>query len=97
MTKQYALVFVLASYICTLGYLLKHLLNKASLLALLSLFLKMLLLYFLLLLGLLKALKYLPLIALTILWLRCFLSATVFAPLTPIYFTSVYLANIILP
>jgi hypothetical protein len=60
-------VFVLASHICTLGYLLKHLPNKASLLALLSLSLKILLLYFLLLLGFLKAFKYLPPITLTML------------------------------
>jgi hypothetical protein len=67
MTKQHALVFVLASHIRTLGYLLGHLPSKASLLALLSLSLKVLLLYFLLLLGLLRALRYLPPIALTML------------------------------
>ena len=65
MTRQYALVFVLASYIYTLGYLLEHLPSKASLLTLLSLSLKILLLYFLLLLGLLKALKFSPPIILT--------------------------------
>jgi len=64
------LVSVLASYIRILGYLLKHLSSRASLLVLLFLFLKVLLLYFLLLLGLLRALKYLPPIALTILRLR---------------------------
>jgi hypothetical protein len=89
-------MFVLASHIYTLGYLLGHLPSKASLLALLSLFLKILPLYFLLLLGLFKALKYLPLIILTMLWLRCFLFTTVFTPLTPIYFANIYLANIIL-
>ena len=67
MTGQYALVFVLASYICTLGYLLGHLLSKASLLALLSLSLRVLPLYFLPLLGLFKAFRFLPLIALAML------------------------------
>ena len=66
-TGQYALVFVLASHICTLGYLLGHILSKASLLALLSLSLKILLLYFLPLLGLFGALKFLPPTALTML------------------------------
>ena len=88
--------FVLVSYIYTLGYLLGHLLSKASLLALLSLSLKILPLYFLFLLGLLGALRCLPPIALTMLQLRCLLSATVSAPLTPIYFANVYLASIIL-
>ena len=63
----YVLVFVLASYICTLGYLLRHLPNKASLLVLLLLSLGVLLLYFLPLLGLFKALRFLPPIALTML------------------------------
>ena len=94
---QCALVFILASYIYTSGYLLEHLPSKASLLALLSLSLKVLLLYFLLLLGLFRALRYLPPIALTILQLRCLLSAIISAPLTPIRLASVYLASIILP
>ena len=59
-TRQYALVFVLANYIYTLGYLLRHLPSKASLLALLSLSLKILPLCFLLLLGLLGTLEFLP-------------------------------------
>ena len=58
---------VLAIYIYILGYLLEYLPNRANLLVLLFLFLKVLLLYFLPLLGLLKALKYLPPIALTML------------------------------
>jgi hypothetical protein len=62
-----ALVSVLAIYIRILGYLLGHLPSRASLLVLLFLFLRVLLLYFLPLLGLLRALRYLPPIALTIL------------------------------
>ena len=58
---------ILASYIYILGYLLEYLPSRASLLVLLFLFLKVLLLYFLPLLGLLRALKYLPPMALTIL------------------------------
>ena len=58
------LVFVLASYIYTLGYLLGRLPSKASLLVLLFLSLGELLLYFLPLLGLLKALRFLSPIAL---------------------------------
>ena len=58
---------ILASYIYILGYLLKYPPNKANLLVLLFLFLKVLLLYFLPLLGLFRALKYLPPIVLTIL------------------------------
>ena len=58
---------VLASHIYILGYLLGHLPSRANLLVLLFLFLEVLLLYFLPLLGLLKALRYLPPIALTIL------------------------------
>ena len=58
---------VLASYIRILGYLLGHLPNRASLLVLLFLLLGVLLLYFLPLLSLLRALEYLPPIALTIL------------------------------
>jgi hypothetical protein len=60
-------VSVLASYIYILGYLLGYLFSKANFLILLLLFLGVLLLYFLPLLGLLKALKYLPPMALTIL------------------------------
>ena len=61
----YILVFALASYICTLGYLLGPLPSKASLLGLLFLSLKVLLLYFLLLLDLFRALRLLPPIVLT--------------------------------
>jgi hypothetical protein len=61
------LVSILAIYIYILSYLLGHLPNRANLLVLLFLFLRVLLLYFLPLLGLLTALRYLPPIALTIL------------------------------
>jgi len=61
------LVSVLASHIYILGYLLERLPSRANLLILLFLFLGVLLLYFLPLLGLLRALKYLPPIALTML------------------------------
>ena len=67
MTVLHVLVFILASYIYTLGYLLGHLPSKASPLVLLFLSLGVLLLYFLPLLGLFKAFKYLPTIVLTIL------------------------------
>ena len=60
-------MFILASHIRTLGYLLEHLPSKASLLALLSLSLGVLLLCFLPLLGLLEALKFSPPTALTML------------------------------
>ena len=60
-------MFILASYIYTLGYLLGHLLSKTSPLVLLFLFLKVLLLYFLPLLGPFRALRYLPPIVLTML------------------------------
>jgi hypothetical protein len=63
----YILVFVLASYIYILSYLLGHLFSKANLLVLLLLSLGVLLLYFLPLLGLLKAFRFLPSIVLTIL------------------------------
>ena len=63
----YILVSILASYIRILGYLLGRLPSRANLLILLFLFLGVLLLYFLPLLGLLRALKYLPPIALTML------------------------------
>src|SRR6202030_2705262 len=72
----YILVSILASYIYILGYLLGYLSNRANLLILLFLFLRVLLLYFLPLLGLLKALRYLPPIILTILRLRFLLFAT---------------------
>jgi len=61
----YIFVFILVSYIYTLGYLLGPLLSKSSLLDLLFLSLGVLLLYFLPLLGLLRALRLLPPIALT--------------------------------
>src|SRR6266702_1608367 len=96
MTVLYVLVFVLASYICTLGYLLKHLLNKASLLDLLFLSLKILSLYFLPLLGLLRALRLLSPMALTMLRLGLLLPVLAFVPLTPIYLSSVSLANVVL-
>ena len=68
MLGQYTSVFMLASYIYTLGYLLGYLLSKASLLDLLSLSLGvLLLLYFLPLLGLFKALRFLPPIVLAML------------------------------
>ena len=67
MPRQHALVFILASYIYTLGYLLGHLPSEASLLDLLSLSLGVLLLCFLPLLGLLGALGFLPPTALTML------------------------------
>ena len=95
-TVLHVLVFVLASHIYTLGYLLRHLPNKASPLILLFLSLGVLLLYFLLLLGLLKALKLLSPIALTILWLRFLLPALASIPSTPICLSSVSLASIIL-
>jgi hypothetical protein len=61
------LVSVLASYIRISGYLLGRLPSRANLLILLFLFLGVLPLYFLPLLGLLRALKYLPPMALTML------------------------------
>jgi len=61
------LVSVLASYIRTLGYLLGYLPSEANLLVLLFLSLRVLLLYFPPLLGPLRALRYLPPIALPIL------------------------------
>ena len=96
MIRQYALVFILASYIYTLGYLLGHLPSKASFLALLSLSLKVLLLYFLSLLGLFGTLKFSPPIALTILWFGYLLSTTAFISLTLIYLANVYLASVVL-
>ena len=87
------MVFVLASYIRTSGCLLEHLPNKASLLNLLSLSLKVLLLYFLPLLGLLKAFRLLSPIALTILRLGLLLPASAFVPSPPICLSSISLAN----
>src|SRR6266702_33043 len=96
MTILHVLVFILASYIHTLGYLLRHLPKKASLLNLLFLSLKILPLCFLPLLGLLKAFRLLFPMALIILQLRLLLPASAFTFLTPICLSSVSLANIIL-
>jgi len=90
------LVSVLASHICTLGYLLGHLPSKANLLVLLFLSLRVLLLYFLPLLGPLRALRYLPPIALAMLWLGILLPKLDSVPLTPICLSSVGLTSIIL-
>ena len=87
---------VLASYIYTLGYPLRPLFSKANLLVLLFLSLKVLLLYFLPLLGPLRALRYLPPIALTMLWLRILLPESDSVPLTPIYLSNVSPASIVL-
>jgi len=87
---------VLASYICILGCLLGYLPSRANFLVLLSLFLRVLLLYFLPLLGLLRALKYLPPMALTMLWLRFLLPKLASVPLTPIRLSSVGPTSIIL-
>ena len=96
MTVLNVLVFVLASHIYTSGYLLKHLPNKASLLNLLFLSLKILPLYFLPLLGLFGALGLLPPMVLTKLQLRFPLLALAFIPLIFIYLFNISLANIIL-
>jgi len=90
------LVSVLASHIYTLGYPLGYLPSKANLLILLFLSLKVLLLYFLPLLGPLRALKYLPPMALPILWLGFPLPKSTSVPLTPIYLSSVSPTSIIL-
>ena len=90
------LVSILASYIRILGYLLGYLPSRASLLVLLLLFLRVLLLYFLPLLGLLRALEYLPPIALTMLRLKFLLPQSASIPLTPIHLSSVSPASIIL-
>jgi hypothetical protein len=92
----YILVFVLASYIYILSYPLGPLPNKASLLVLLFLFLGVLLLHFLPLLGLLGALRFLPPIVLTMLWLGFLLFTSASTLLTPIRLSSVNLASIIL-
>ena len=96
MTILYILVFVLASNIYTLGYLLGHLPNKASLLNLLFLSLKILLLYFLPLLGLFKAFRLLSPMALTILQLKLLLFMSAFTPLIFIHFSNVGLTNVVL-
>jgi hypothetical protein len=83
MTVLYILVSILASYIYILDYLLGHLPSKVNLLVLLCPFLGVLLLYFLPLLGLFRALRYLPPIVLTMLWLGFLLAELIFIPLTP--------------
>jgi len=89
-------VSVLASYIYILGCLLEYLPSRANLLVLLSLFLRVLLLYFLPLLGLFRALKCLPPMALTMLWLGFLLPKLASVPLTPIYLFSISPTSIIL-
>src|SRR6266568_7890531 len=89
------LVFALASYICTLGYLLGPLLSKASLLDLLFLSLGVLLLCFLPLLDLLGAFRLLPPMVLTKLRLGLPSPALASAPLTPICLSSVSLASVV--
>ena len=86
----------MASYIRTLGYLLRYLPSKASLLDLLSLSLGVLLLYFLPLLGLLRALRLLPPIALTKLQFGFPLPILASIPLTFMRLFSISLASIIL-
>src|SRR6266576_6443534 len=95
-TVLYVLVSVLASHICTLGYPLGHPPSKANLLVLLFLSLRVLLLYFLPLLGPLGALRYLPPMALTMLWLGILLPELDSIPLTPIRLSSVSPTSIIL-
>jgi len=90
------LVSVLASYIRTLGYLLGHPPSEANLLVLLFLSLRVLLLYFLPLLGPLKALRYLPPIALPMLRLGFPLPKSTSVLLTPICLSSVGPTSIIL-
>jgi len=96
MTVLRVLLIVLASHIRTSDYLLGHLPSKASPLVLLLLSLKVLLLCFLPLLGLFRALKTLSPMALTMLWLWFLLPTLVSAPLTPMCFSSVGLASIVL-
>ena len=95
-TVLYVLVFVLASHICTLGYLLGLLPNKASLLVLLFLSLKVLLLCFLSLLGLFKAFGLLPPMALIMLQFRLLFPVLAFAFLTPMHFSNIGLASVVL-
>jgi hypothetical protein len=90
------LVSVLASHIRISGYLLGHPPNRASLLVLLFLFLRVLPLYFLPLLGLLGALECLPPMALTMLWLGFLLPQSASVPSTPMRLSSVGLASIVL-
>ena len=92
----HVLVSILASYIYILSYLLGYLPNRANLLVLLFLFLRVLLLYFLLLLGLFRALRYLLPIVLTILQLMFLFSKLASIPLTSIRFSSISLTSIIL-
>src|SRR6266568_1095140 len=96
MTVLCVLLTVLASHICTSGYLLGHLPSKASPLVLLLLSLGVLPLCFLPLLGLLRAFRSLSPIALTMLWLGFLLPALASAPSTPIYLSSISLASIVL-
>src|SRR6266700_2339719 len=95
-TVLYILVFVLASHICTSGYLLRHLPSKASLSDALFLSLGVLPLCFLPLLGLLGALGLLPPMALTELQLGFPLSALASAPSTPMRLSSAGLASVVL-
>jgi len=90
------LVSVLASYICTLGYLLGYLSSKANLLVLLFLFLRVSPLYFLPLLGPLGALRYLPPIVLPMLRLGFPLPKFTSVPLTSIRLSSVGPTSIML-
>jgi len=90
-TVLYVLVSILTSHICILGYLLKPPLNRANLLILLFLFLKVLLLYFLPLLGLFKAFKYLLPIVLTMLQFGFLLPKLAFMPLTFMRLSSIIL------
>ena len=89
-------MFILASYIYTLGYLLGHLPSKTNLLTLLLLFLGVLPLYFLPLLGLFGALGYLPPIVLTMLWLGFLLPKSAFVPLTFMRLSSVSPTSVVL-
>src|SRR6266702_1271729 len=95
-TVLHVLVSVLANHIHTSVYPLRHPPNKANLLVLLFLSLKILPLYFLPLLGPLKSLRYLPPIALTMLWLRILLPESDSVPSTPICLFSVSPARIVL-
>jgi hypothetical protein len=72
----------------------RSVINRANLLVLLFLFLRVLLLYFLPLLGLFRALRYLPPIVLTILRLRYLFPKSASIPLTPIRLSSISLASI---
>ena len=89
-------MFILATYIYTLGYLLRYPPNKASHLVLLFLSLRVLLLYFLPLLGPFGALGYLPPMALTMLRLGILLPESDSVPSTPMRLSSVGPASIVL-